>query len=192
MFDFSRFFKECLTSADQISRSFNLEFSGINRTVPHYPAQINNYYLSLALKAGDPILRQILPDPEEMSVSNEKMAEEPVGEDIYSPVPNLTHRYQDRVLLLISDRCPIYCRFCTRKRKIGRSLRVTDESVREGIDYIKKHPEIRDVLLSGGDPLMLENERLDQILSEIRGYPPCGDPSDWNTSPGRISRKGIG
>jgi len=171
VFDFSRFLKECLASADQISRSFNTEFSGINRTVPRYPALINNYYLSLALKAGDPVLRQIIPDPEEMSVSNEMMAEDPVGEDLYSPVPNLTHRYQDRVLLLISDRCPIYCRFCTRKRKIGRSLRVTDETVREGIDYIKKHPGIRDVLLSGGDPLMLENERLDQILSEIREIP---------------------
>ncbi|MDF1525862.1 MAG: KamA family radical SAM protein [bacterium] len=143
----------------------------IKKVTARYPALINDYYNELASIAGTPIVRQVMPDIEELSPDNEMMAEDPVGEDLYSPVPNLTHRYQDRVLLLISDRCPIYCRFCTRKRKVGRSLRVTDETVREGIDYIKKHPGIRDVLLSGGDPLMLENERLDQILSEIRDIP---------------------
>lgn len=136
-----------------------------------YPALINDYYNELARTAGEPIVRQVLPDPEEVSVHNERMPEDPVGEDLYSPVPNLTHRYQDRVLLLISDRCPIYCRFCTRKRKVGRSLKVTDETIRDGIEYIKEYPGIRDVLLSGGDPLMLEDERLDQILSEIRDIP---------------------
>ena len=143
----------------------------INKVTEQYPVLISGYYEELAKAAGAPIARQVMPDIEELSPDNEMMAEDPVGEDLYSPVTNLTHRYQDRVLLLISDRCPIYCRFCTRKRKVGRSLHVTDETVREGIDYIKKHPGIRDVLLSGGDPLMLENERLDQILSEIRDIP---------------------
>lgn len=138
------------------------------RVTAKYPALINDYYNELARIAGTPIARQVMPDPEELSQDNQKLPEDPVGEDLYSPVPNLTHRYQDRVLLLISDRCPIYCRFCTRKRKIGRSLQVTDETVTDGIDYIRKHPEIRDVLLSGGDPLMLEDERLERILSEIR------------------------
>ena len=160
--------RNSLISADEISRSFNVDISGLEQTVQRYPAMINSYYHSLALEAGNPVLRQVLPDPEEMSVSNEKMTEDPVGEDLYSPVPNLTHRYQDRVLLLISDRCPIYCRFCTRKRKVGRSLQVTDETVRDGIEYIRKHLGIRDVLLSGGDPFMLEDVRLEQILSEIR------------------------
>ncbi len=141
------------------------------RVTAKYPALINDYYRELARVAGAPIVRQVMPDPEELSQDNQKMPEDPVGEDLYSPVPNLSHRYQDRVLLLISDRCPIYCRFCTRKRKVGRSLQVTDETVRDGIDYIKKHPGIRDVLLSGGDPLMLEKERLEQIISEIRDIP---------------------
>jgi len=140
----------------------------INKVTEVYPALVNDYYNELAGIAGAPIARQVMPDIEELSPSNEMLTEDPVGEDRYSPVPNLTHRYQDRVLLLISDRCPIYCRFCTRKRKIGRSLRVTDETIREGINYIKKHPGIRDVLLSGGDPLMLDNDRLRHILSEIR------------------------
>jgi lysine 2,3-aminomutase len=171
VFDFDRFIKASLTSADEISRSFNVDLSELDRTVRRYPSLINNYYKDLALEAGDPILRQVLPDPEEISVTNEEMTEDPVGEDLYSPVPNLTHRYPDRVLLLISDRCPVYCRFCTRKRKVGRSLKVTDETVREGMRYIKDHPGIRDVLLSGGDPLMLESGRLEQILTEIHDIP---------------------
>jgi len=140
----------------------------IEQVTARYPVLVNNYYGELARVAGAPIARQVQPDPEELSDLNEGLPEDPVGEDLYSPVPNLTHRYQDRVLLLISDRCPIYCRFCTRKRKVGRSLQVTDETVRDGIEYIRKHPGIRDVLLSGGDPFMLEDVRLEQILSEIR------------------------
>ena len=127
----------------------------VQQVTARYPALVSDYYRELAKVAGTPVARQVVPDPEELSESNEELPEDPVGEDLYSPVPNLTHRYQDRVLLLISDRCPIYCRFCTRKRKVGRSLKVTDETIRDGIDYIKEHPGIRDVLLSGGDPLML-------------------------------------
>ncbi len=168
MFDINRHLKDSLTSAEEISRSFDVNLSGLNRTIQRYPALISRYYHSLALDAGSPILRQVLPDPEEISASNERMAEDPVGEDLYSPVTNLTHRYPDRVLFLISDKCPIYCRFCTRKRKVGRSLTVTDATVRDGIDYIKKHPGIRDVLLSGGDPLMLDEERLNKIITGIR------------------------
>ena len=143
----------------------------ILRVTARYPALINDYYRELAKTAGAPIARQVMPDPAELSIGNEELPEDPVGEERYSPVPNLTHRYLDRVLFLVSDSCPIYCRFCTRKRKVGRSLEVTDKSVRDGMNYIRKHPEIRDVLLSGGDPLMLENERLDWILSEIQDIP---------------------
>jgi len=171
VFDINLLLNDSLTSAEEISSSFDVSRLGLDRTVQRYPALINSYYRDLALDAGDPVLRQVLPDPEEISLRNEEMAEDPVGEDRYSPVPNLAHRYPDRVLFLISDRCPIYCRFCTRKRKVGRSLEVTEKTIRDGIDYIIKHPRIRDVLLSGGDPLMLDEERLNQILSEIRDIP---------------------
>jgi len=171
VFDFNLFIKNSLTNADEISRSFRVDVSDVKNTLVRYPALINSYFLELALTAGDPILRQVLPQPEEISSENLKMTEDPVGEDLYSPVTNLTHRYQDRVLFLISDRCPVYCRFCTRKRKVGRSLEVTEETVRAGIEYISKHPGIRDVLLSGGDPLMLEVERLEHILARIREIP---------------------
>lgn len=143
----------------------------LQRVAERYPVLINDYYRKLAETGGEPIARQVMSDPEEISPQNVALPEDPIGEDRYSPVPHLTHRYRDRVLLLISDRCPIYCRFCTRKRKVGRFLTVTDETISNGIAYIRDHPEIRDVLLSGGDPLMLESERLHQVLTAIREIP---------------------
>ena len=143
----------------------------VRKVSARYPAHVSDYYRELASSAGEPIARQVMPDPEEISARNDALPEDPVDEDRYSPVPNLSHRYRDRVLFLVSDRCPIFCRFCTRKRKVGRSLKVTDETISSGIDYIRDHPEIRDVLLSGGDPLMLESERLYQILAAIREIP---------------------
>ncbi len=143
----------------------------LRRVKARYPALVNDYYLELARSAGAPVARQVLPDPEEISGLNENLPEDPILEERYAPVHNLTHRYRDRVLFLISDRCPIYCRFCTRKRKVGRSLKVTEESVSDGIRYIRENPGIRDVLLSGGDPLMLDDSRLGRIISEIRDIP---------------------
>jgi len=143
----------------------------IRKVTSRYPFLVSGYYRELAARVGAPVARQVCPDPEELSRDNEELPEDPVGEDIYSPVPNLTHRYPDRVLFLVSDSCPVYCRFCTRKRKVGRSLTVSDRSIQEGIRYIRQHPAVRDVLLSGGDPLMLEKGRLTWILSEIRDIP---------------------
>jgi lysine 2,3-aminomutase len=86
-------------------------------------------------------------------------------------VPNITHRYPDRVLFLVSNRCAVHCRFCTRKRKIGHSFEVTAETISQGIDYIRSNPQVRDVLLSGGDPLLLSDTQLDDILGRLRAIP---------------------
>ncbi|MBI4791198.1 MAG: KamA family radical SAM protein, partial [Deltaproteobacteria bacterium] len=89
-----------------------------------------------------------------------------------SPVPNLLHKYPDRVLFLVCAQCAMYCRFCTRKRKVGTDrMVITRETVSAGIDYIAGHPEIRDVLISGGDPLLLADERLEEILTAVRKIP---------------------
>lgn len=97
---------------------------------------------------------------------------DPLDEENLSPVPNLVHKYPDRALFLVHDQCAVYCRFCTRKRKVGTSrMRITPETIRAGIDYLKKNPQIRDVLLSGGDPLLLSDERLNEILSALRAIP---------------------
>lgn len=138
------------------------------KVVERYPVLINDYYRDLARTAGDSIARQIIPDPAEISPENDTLAEDPVGEDVYSPAPNLSHRYRDRILFLVSDRCPVYCRFCTRKRKVGRNLNVTEDTVDAGLEYIRGHHEIRDVLLSGGDPLMLEDDKLESILRRVK------------------------
>ena len=84
------------------------------------------------------------------------------------PVPELVHRYPDRVLLMVNNQCPIICRFCTRKRKIGFPGIVSRETLRQGIEYIRSHSEIRDVILSGGDPLLVPDKELNRILSELR------------------------
>jgi lysine 2,3-aminomutase len=96
---------------------------------------------------------------------------DPLAEEKHSPVPGLTHRYPDRVLFLVSNQCAVYCRFCNRKRKVGRRGIVTQETIKEGIAYIKAHRQVRDVLLSGGDPLLLDTDELAQILAQLRQTP---------------------
>jgi lysine 2,3-aminomutase len=134
-----------------------------------YPLRINPYYLSLIQELGDPLWKQVVPDEKELL--DTMGMEDPLAEEEHSPVPNITHRYPDRVLFLVSNQCAIHCRFCTRKRKIGRQFAVTGKTVSEGIAYIRFHREVRDVLISGGDPLMLADEQLAEILAAMRAIP---------------------
>jgi lysine 2,3-aminomutase len=98
--------------------------------------------------------------------------EDPLGEDRDMPVPGITHRYPDRVLFYVTHNCPVYCRHCTRKRKVADpSSAAARKQVEDGLDYIALHPEIRDVVISGGDPLSLSDERLDHILGRLRAMP---------------------
>ena len=128
--------------------------------------RINPYYLGLIQEANDPIYRQCVPDIRELD--DPDGVADPLNEEGHSPVFGLTHRYPDRVLFLVSAQCAMYCRFCNRKRKVGRRAMVTDASIEQGIDYIKAHREVRDVLLSGGDPLLLGDAGLSDILGELR------------------------
>ena len=132
-----------------------------------YPMRINRYLQDVLSVSGAPLEKQFFPDP--LELQDTSGLEDPLGEERDSPVPNLTHRYPDRVLLLVTLECAVYCRFCTRKRKVGHRDLVTDETIRLGMTYIKDHPEIRDVLVSGGDPLMLSDRKLAWILDELRG-----------------------
>jgi len=131
--------------------------------------RINPYYLSLIKEPNDPLWLQAVPDFREL---NDPLGlEDPLNEEEQSPVPNITHRYPDRVLFLVSSQCAMYCRFCTRKRKVGRSLTVTEETIALGIEYIGRHREVRDVLLSGGDPLLLTDKSIEHILKALRQIP---------------------
>ncbi|MCP4666273.1 MAG: KamA family radical SAM protein [Deltaproteobacteria bacterium] len=155
-----------ITTPEALSAFFEINETDARRVIARYPMRINPYYLGLIRQKGDALYKQCIPDMAELS--DEKGLEDPLNEEGFSPVPGLTHRYPDRVLFLVSSQCAMYCRFCNRKRKVGSPSMATNRSIREGLSYIRGHKEIRDVLLSGGDPLLLEDERLYGILSRLR------------------------
>ena len=147
----------------------------IQKAAEVFPMAVTPYYASLIRKDDPacPIRAQCLPDPREL-ISGCGDMEDPLHEEGDSPVPGLTHRYPDRVLLLVTNECAVYCRHCTRKRKVGDNNRgVTDHDLERGVQYIKAHPEIRDVLLSGGDPFILQ-QPLEGIIRKIRISPRPG------------------
>jgi lysine 2,3-aminomutase len=139
-----------------------------------FPLSITPYYLSLINTGNfrsDPVFKQAFGSVAELVTLNSEHRD-PLAEDEDSPVHGITHRYPDRVLFHVSNICSIYCRHCTRKRKVGDIDFVPSrEQLSEGIEYIRKTPQVRDVLLSGGDPLMLSDEKLDWLLTEIRNIP---------------------
>ncbi len=160
-----------------LDRMFSLtddERQAIEKHNGALPLGITPYYASL-LDPGNPaqgLRRTVIPVLDEYLRSRGE-ADDPLGEDGHSPVPGLVHRYPDRVLLLVTNFCSVYCRYCTRARMVGsvgeRSIRKHD--LERAIDYIAANPVIRDVLLSGGDPLSLDDERLEWILSRLRAIP---------------------
>jgi len=134
---------------------------------------ITPYFFNLIDPADDhcPIRRQVVPRIEETSTAAWEMSD-PCGEDSHSPVPGLVHRYPDRVLFLVTDRCAAYCRYCTRSRLVSNASGYDfHPEYDKQIAYIAAHPEIRDVLLSGGDPLLLSDEKLENLLSRLRAIP---------------------
>ncbi len=136
------------------------------------PLAITPYYASLINQddPDDPIRRAMVPVANEFLVSTGE-AQDPLGEEGHSPVKGLIHRYPDRVLFLVTDYCSSYCRYCTRSRMVGKRKSAGKKQWQKGIDYIAANPEIRDVLISGGDPLTLSDEQLDWLLGKLKGIP---------------------
>src|SRR5436305_3788392 len=115
-----------------------------------------------------PIRKQVIPRAGEMLVSEGEMLDS-LGEDQHSPVSGLVHRYPDRVLFLVTDRCAAYCRYCTRSRLVSNAQDYNfHPEYEQALRYIESHPEVRDVLLSGGDPLLLSDRKLEHLLSRLR------------------------
>jgi len=141
----------------------------MNRVKRKYPMKATRYYLSLIKEKDDPIWKQCVPDLEELK--DTLNVEDPLKEEEHTPVPYLVHKYPDRVLLLASSKCAMYCRFCTRKRKVGRIQQIPMEDIMRAIGYIEEHPEVRDVIVSGGDPLMRSDKELEMIISKLRSIP---------------------
>lgn len=157
-------------SLQRLSQRFPIDSSELERITAVYPMRLSPYYLNLINQPGDPIWRQAVPDP--LELDDPQGFDDPLDEENLSPVPNLVHKYPDRALLLVSNQCPVYCRFCTRKRKVGRAeMQITEETIAAGLAYLRRTPAISDVLLSGGDPLMLSDERLKDILTRLRYIP---------------------
>lgn len=161
--------KRSITTPEELAAHFDMDIEEARRVCEVYPMRINPYWLNLMKTPGDPFWSQAVPDLSELDST--EGVEDPLNEEGTSPVPGLTHRYPDRVLLLVSDQCSMYCRFCTRKRKVAQKRFTSRAQVAAGIEYVRTHPEVRDVILSGGDPLMLSDERLDEILSALRAIP---------------------
>lgn len=164
--------KNTIKDIDTFEKLTNIKFNEEERnklkdTIEKFPISITPYYLSL-IKAedykNDPVFKQAFPDPKELIISKSDFYD-PLDEDKDSPVSGITHRYPDRVLFHISNMCSMYCRHCTRKRKVG------DNDFIPNKEDIKNTPVVRDVLLSGGDPFMLSDEYLDWILSELKQIP---------------------
>ncbi len=158
-----------MQTADQLQRLLGQSIPYLEQIIHRYPMRINEYYFRLIESEGDPIYRQCVPDPRELRQM--PGTADPLAEEKHSPVAGLTHRYPDRVLFLISNECAVYCRFCNRKRKVGRKGIVTPDTIRDGIAYIRANRQLRDVLLSGGDPFLLETEELEEILAQLRAIP---------------------
>jgi lysine 2,3-aminomutase len=168
--------KNRITDVQTLSKVINLmpeEEKAIKRCLETLRMAITPYYACLIDKNDekDPIRMQAVPTINELIISKEDM-EDPLSEDKDSPVPGLTHRYPDRVLFLITDMCSMYCRHCTRRRFAGGTDHsMSKDRIDAAIEYIRNTPQIRDVLLSGGDALVIEDDKLEYIIKKLRDIP---------------------
>ncbi len=161
--------RDSLTTTVELAERFSVDAASLQAVVEKYPLRIPPYYLNLIERVGDPIWRQVVPALEEL---NGDGLVDPLAEENLSPVPTVIHRYPDRVIFYVSGNCASYCRFCTRKRKVGCAEQgVSFRELRDGIDYIRDNRQIRDVVFSGGDPLLLPDSVLDDLLARIYAIP---------------------
>jgi lysine 2,3-aminomutase len=148
------------------------ERAGLAATRGQFRVGVTPYYAGLMdpARAECPIRRQAIPAPEEARVAPGELVD-PLGEDSHNPAPRIFHKYPDRVLLMVVDRCAIYCRHCNRRRIVGGDDPPTTDELDAALAYIERTPRIRDVLLSGGDPLLLATRKLEAILARLRAIP---------------------
>jgi lysine 2,3-aminomutase len=165
--------KNRITTIAQLERLMTLtddERAGCLHANQKLALAITPYFFNLIdrLDPDCPIRKQVIPRGAEMLVADGEMLDS-LGEDAHSPVPGLVHRYPDRVLFLVTDRCAAYCRYCTRSRLVSNAQDYNfHPEYEQGLRYIEAHPEVRDVLLSGGDPLLLSDKKLEHLLSRLR------------------------
>ncbi len=153
----------------EFADKWNLDTAALDPVVKAHPFRLSRCFEGLIRGPGDPVWRQVVPDVRELA--DRSGLDDPLSEESLSPVPGLVHRYPNRVLWLVGNRCALHCRFCTRKRKWSRTEgrpETHDFDLNPALRYIAENPRVRDVLLSGGDPLLLPLPRLSEILQKLR------------------------
>ena len=169
MEQWQRSLADSMDSPAQLAGRFAVDAERLQEVAARYPMRITPHYLGLIREAGDPIWRQCVPDARELCDDQQS---DPLNEAGLSPVPGLVHRYPDRVVWLVSSQCAVYCRFCMRKGRVGcPGKRAGSAELRAALDYIAGNPAVRDVILSGGDPLLLEDDVLAAVLTGLRRIP---------------------
>jgi len=164
--------RNAFTSIDDLKKIMKLsekEIMALNNLRSRLPLRITPYFTSMIYntKPSHPLRRNVVPVVEELLVTRSEQSD-PLHEEAYSPVRGIVHRYPDRVLFTVTQVCSNYCRYCTRSHSVGRLDRLGKQDFEKAFNYISYHKEVRDVLISGGDPLTLTDEMLDYILSNIR------------------------
>ncbi|MEM2848731.1 MAG: KamA family radical SAM protein [Candidatus Bathyarchaeia archaeon] len=168
--EWKRLLSECITHPKQLLSRFKIDIEPLEAVVAKYPMKISKHYFNLIEEVDDPIWRQCVPSP--LELQDVYGVEDPLNEEGDSPIPGLVHRYPDRVLMCVSEHCATYCRFCTRKRIVGRStFNPSVDLYLKYIEYVRNNPSIRDVLLSGGDPLLLPDDEIEFLLKKLRAIP---------------------
>jgi lysine 2,3-aminomutase len=164
--------EDAIASLEKLAEKFGSDVIDVEALKPafeNFQMRITPAALEQIKEVGDPMWNQYVPTVQELDIHDGII--DSLDEDADSPVPNITHRYPDRVLFLVSPVCASYCRFCTRRRKVGDPEKIPLNQYDSAFEYIASHPEIRDVIMSGGDPMMLSDRRLDYILGRLRAIP---------------------
>jgi lysine 2,3-aminomutase len=172
MSDWQKTLRQGVDTLEQLAEKFGRDVIDVDALKPafdNFQMRITPAALEQIQAVGDPMWNQYVPTVQELDIVDGVI--DSLDEDGDSPVPNITHRYPDRVLFLVSPVCATYCRFCTRRRKVGDPEKIPLNQYDSAFDYIAQHPEIRDVILSGGDPMMLSDRRLEYILQRLRAIP---------------------
>jgi lysine 2,3-aminomutase len=160
---------QSITHPEELADHHPVNVGSLKSVVDRYPMRITPYYLGLIREIGDPVWRQCVPDIRE--IEEDGLSADPLNEEGFSPVPDLIHRYPDRAVLLVSSTCATFCRFCMRKHRFNQKRSTTEGRLDAGLKYIEQTPVIRDVILSGGDPLLLPDEALEDLLFKLRRIP---------------------
>ena len=172
MSDWQKVLHQSVDTLEKLAERFGADAIDVEALKPafdNFQMRITPAALEHITAPGDPMWNQYVPTVQELDVIDGVI--DSLDEDGDSPVPNITHRYPDRVLFLVSPVCASYCRFCTRRRKVGDPEKIPLNQYDSAFDYIAAHPEIRDVILSGGDPMMLSDRRLEYIFQRLRAIP---------------------